>query len=112
MALTDIKIKNLAKGSSLTESLGGRAAGVLFFINRSGMIEAYYRYFNNKNKILIKIGTFKLGKDAGLTSKEIRTKGIELARLREEHPELKEYLEYKEKQEYLQKRIVTIQRKL
>lgn len=94
MALADKTIKNIKLGKSKTESLGGRGQGVLFFINRFGTIEAYYRYFLNNDKVFVKIGTFKVGKKSGLTSKELRSEGIRLANLRATNPDLKAYLEY------------------
>ena len=50
--LTDLKVQNIQH--RLSESLGGRGSGALFFEKRaSGNIEAYYRYtHNSKGRIL------------------------------------------------------------
>ncbi len=100
--LTDKEIRNLKSNSSLAEPIGGRGAGTLLLRNRFGIIEAYYRYFYQKKKVHLKVGFYKAGKNSGLTLAEIRNKTIDLSRTRNEHPDLKNFLEIENKKQELE----------
>ena len=88
-------IVNLAEGKRAAESLG-RGSGSMFFWRERGVIHFYYRYYKEKNPVLILIDSYKENRRSkGLTLQECRDKAFELARVRREigQRDLKEYLE-------------------
>jgi len=81
---TDLEIKNIGS-KPLRESLG-RGNGSVLFKKPQKNIEAYYIYKYNNTDHLIKIGNFKHGTLAGLTSKQIRAKSVaDLSQLTKKH---------------------------
>lgn len=100
---TDIEIKNIGT-KPLRETLG-RGNGSILFKKRKFNIEAYYVYSYNKTEPLIKLGNYKHASLPGMSAKEIRDKAKKHSELREEHPDLKGYLEYIEQQKIIEEKI-------
>ncbi len=90
--VTDLALRNL-KGRT-SEKVGGRGDGTLLFERRDwGKIEAYYRYRMQGKDYRIKLGEYQQKGGAGLALKECREEANKLARIKQEHPNLKEWLE-------------------
>ena len=82
----------------LVESLG-RGRGALVFKLMSGTTTGYFRYWKGSQSVFVMLGVYKgVGKKSGLTSAQLRNKGLKLSALRQEiaPQDLKEHLEQKE----------------
>lgn len=90
--LTDREVKTLA--SQAAEPVGGRGDGALLFKRRdSQTTEAYYQYFLDGKRQLIKIGTY-----GQITLAGCRAAATEYAALRRQHPDLKEHIRQAEEE--------------
>lgn len=100
--INDQKIKGMAKGAQLTESLAGWGSGAIVFRKRSENAApiAYFRYFFEGKRQFISIGRYKLtAGSAGLTLAEIRASALEMTALLACNPDLKAYLEQQQNAE-------------
>ncbi len=96
MAITDRAAKALAKGQTHSEKVAGRGAGVLLLVGRESSVTAYYRYTApNGSRPWIELGC--LGRDVSLA--QARARCAELAAHKQEHANLKEWLEAEQHQE-------------
>lgn len=98
--LTTLDLKGIT--NRLSEKVGSRGDGALFFDKRkSGIVEVYYRYKQQGKETKIKIGQFKTTRDGhGYTLAECRDKAQELARLRRECAgDLKDHLEARNREQ-------------
>ena len=92
---TDAALKALKSGETATDSLPGRGAGSIYFECRpSGVVAASYRYMQDGKRCKLVIGNFKVSKrDVGMTLAELRGEAQRLARIAQEHGDVKAYLE-------------------
>ena len=104
--LTVKSIENLKLDTSIAEQVKGKGSGTLFFKNRNGVIEAYYRYYHNKVRVMLKIGLFKVGNGSGFSLSDIREKALEYSQIKLQHPNLKEHFEYQEQQKIIQQKVL------
>ena len=96
--INDQKIKGMAPGAQVTESLTGRNAGAIVVRKKSDTAAplAYFRYFFEGRRQFLSIGSYKVSaKSAGLSLAEIRAAALELSAMLAEHPDLKNHLEKK-----------------
>ncbi len=82
--LSDREIKNLQSGD-LRESLG-RGRGSLLFRCSGITTIGYYCYLHEKKRSLIKLGTYRAGREkkSGFSLQELRDKALDYSRLRQE----------------------------
>lgn len=92
---TDAALKALKPGETATDSLPGRGAGSIYFECRpSGVVAGTYRYMRDGKRCKLAIGNFKRSaRDAGMTLAELRGEAQRLARIAQEHGDVKAYLE-------------------
>lgn len=103
--LTDREVKTLT--SQVTEPVGGRGDGALLFKRRDSQItEAYYQYFLDSKRQLVKIGTYGL-----ITLAECRAVATEYATLRRQHPDLKEHIKQTEEAERIEAERLVLEEK-
>lgn len=96
--LTDKEVKSLQ--TQVAEAVGGRGDGALVFKRRdSQTIEAYYQYFYEGKRQLLKLGRY-----GQVSLAECRAKAVELAAQRAEHPDLKGWLLESEQAQAAQQR--------
>ncbi|PKM30246.1 MAG: integrase [Gammaproteobacteria bacterium HGW-Gammaproteobacteria-11] len=91
--LTDKEVKALK--TQAAEAVGGRGDGALVFKRRdSQTIEAYYQYFFDGKRQMLKLGRY-----GQISLAECRAKATDLAAQRGEHPDLKGWLAESEEAE-------------
>ena len=96
--INDQKIKGMAPGGQVTESLTGRNAGTIVIRKKSDTSAplAYFRYFFEGKRQFLSIGSYKVSaKSAGLSLADIRSAALNFSSMLAEHPDLKGYLEKK-----------------
>jgi integrase len=88
--ITSREAVTIKEGETHSEPVGGRGTGSLLLVGRANQVTAYYRYrAPDGERPWIDVGV--LG--ATLTLKDARDKCVELAKLKTEHPFLREYIE-------------------
>lgn len=93
--VNDQKVRGMTPGCSpLVESLPGRGTGALVFKRpNDGPPSCYYRYHHGGKQVLMKLGAYRrTAREAGFTLPELRDKAAELARIAQEHGDVKAYM--------------------